>query len=524
MDDGLIIIGGGLAGLSAALAAAKQGQKCVLVSVQPSQRAQSALAEGGISGAAGKDPLDIEAHRRDTQAAGQFLADSRAVKKLALAAPEIIEKLGRLGVPFNRERDGLALRQMGGHGQARTAFVKNRTGKAVLTALIDEVRKYEAQGLVRRLSHHAFIELALQGEICAGCTVRDCYTGRLYGLKGPVLLASGGLSGLFPGCATGTRTNDGSVAAAVFRQGVELANLEFIQYHPTTFPIPGKRRLVSEAARSAGGRLFVMRNGGPWYFMEELHPQLGNLAPRDVISREMEAVRRQKDCAPQVYLDMSAVKKEAWRERLPDLREECLRYLRIDPEKEPILVEPGIHYFMGGIRVDACHRASKKRLYAAGECACQYHGANRLGGNSMLGAIYGGAVAARQAMEDMAAGEIKTAPLPPQTRDWPQDPAYAQEMKDILRKGLGLCRTERELSEAIRALEALAGSRKLSDADRDRTLLGLAMLQSARSRRESRGAHQRLDYPQTSEKYQKTTVAVFDGREIQIAFRGVRDF
>lgn len=511
----IIVIGAGLAGLAAACQAARQGQTCLLVSPQPSERTQSVLAEGGISAA-----VDAE----NTLEAGAFLADPNAVGRMADAAPEIIDWLQGLGVPFASEGGMLSFRRMGGHHKANAAYAQNSTGKAIVTAMIDEARKYEAEGLIERLSHHAFVQLLLANGVCVGCVVRDIYSESLINLHGSVILASGGLSGLFGEYATGTVQNTGKVTAAVFRQGVTLANLEFIQYHPTTFPIPGKRRLVSEAARSAGGRLFVMRNGGPWYFMEELHPQLGNLAPRDVISREMEAVRRQKDCAPQVYLDMSAVKKEAWRERLPDLREECLRYLRIDPEKEPILVEPGIHYFMGGIRVDACHRASKKRLYAAGECACQYHGANRLGGNSMLGAIYGGAVAARQAMEDMAAGEIKTAPLPPQTRDWPQDPAYAQEMKDILRKGLGLCRTERELSEAIRALEALAGSRKLSDADRDRTLLGLAMLQSARSRRESRGAHQRLDYPQTSEKYQKTTVAVFDGREIQIAFRGVRDF
>ena len=156
----------------------------------------------------------------------------------------------------------------------------------------------------------------------------------------PVVLACGGLNGLFPGMTTGTACNTGSAAALAFAKGAALANLEMIQYHPTTVQISGKRMLVSEAARGEGGRLCVMRNGKPWYFMEELYPELGNLMPRDVVSRAMEDVVTHMDCGDQVYLDMTGLDAAIWRGRLPDLRAELIHYLALDPKKTPIPVSP----------------------------------------------------------------------------------------------------------------------------------------------------------------------------------------
>ena len=229
MEERLIIVGAGLAGLSAAITAAQKGMKNVLVSLQPSERAQSVLAEGGISGELSGSAEGLEQHFQDTMKAGGYLADPEGVRRLVNAAPEVIRRLRQLGTAFQMENGKLVCRRMGGHSRERTVFAKDQTGKAIMSALIDEARKYENEKTVLRMPHHDFLELMIQGDLCGGCVVKDRYTGEIRRLKGPVILASGGLSGLFPGCATGTVHNTGIVTAAAFRQGVELANLEFIQ-------------------------------------------------------------------------------------------------------------------------------------------------------------------------------------------------------------------------------------------------------------------------------------------------------
>lgn len=171
------------------------------------------------------------------------------------------------------------------------------------------------------------------------------------------------MHGLF-GDTTGSLFNTGTVTAELFRLGVPMANLEMIQYHPTTVPIGGKRMLISEAARGEGGRLFAMRDGKPWYFMEEKYPELGNLMPRDITAREIWTVRQQSE----VFLDMTGLAPDVYEKKLSGLAEDCRVYLGEDIRKEPISVSPGIHYFMGGIRVDAQHRTGVQNLYAAGEC------------------------------------------------------------------------------------------------------------------------------------------------------------
>ena len=501
-----IIIGAGLAGLAAACETAAHDFPCMLVSQQPSQRAQSVLAEGGISTA-----VDTE----NTIEAGAFLADANAVQRMADSAPGIVQWLQGLGVPFTSEDGALALRRMGGHRRANTAFAQNSTGKAIMSAMIDEVRKYEAQGQIERLSHHDFVQLLLSDGECVGCIVRDTYSENHFNLYGSVILASGGMSGLFGEYATGAVHNTGTVTATAFRQGVTLANLEFIQYHPTTVSTPGKRLLITEAARSEGGRLFALRNGEPWYFMEEKYPALRNLMPRDIISREMAVLSRRTDCEETVYLDLTAVPAAAWQNRLSDLKLLCEHTLHLDPSREPFPVAPGIHYFMGGILVDAAHRTNIPRLYAAGECPCQYHGANRLGGNSLLGAIHGGITAARQAIAEGGPRENPLCADP-----LPCDGAYSltnverKKTALILANGLDIIRTEASITQAIDQLSAV----RSPDCRCNTLLLGTAMLRSALARRESRGAHFRADFPQANDTYRKTTAATFDGKDIHIHF------
>jgi succinate dehydrogenase / fumarate reductase flavoprotein subunit len=220
--------------------------------------------------------------------AGCDIADSQAVHGLTQNAPYIIKKLEQLGVPFNRNPDGSIMqRNFGGQKKKRTAYAKSSTGKIIMTALIDEARRFEAEGMIERFSSHELVRLCLEEKRATGVVIKNVYTGEMNAFGGPVLLACGGMNGIFPGRTTGTTANSGEAAAIVFSQGVVFSNLEMIQYHPTTIKIPGKRCLISEAARGEGGRLFILRDGKPWYFMEEKYPELKNLMPRDVVSREM---------------------------------------------------------------------------------------------------------------------------------------------------------------------------------------------------------------------------------------------
>ena len=286
--------------------------------------------------------------------------------------------------------------------------------------------------------------------------------------------------------------------------------------------------LISEAARGEGGRLFILRDGKPWYFMEEKYPELGNLMPRDVVSREMFFVSHRPDCEPQVYLDLTGLPAATWEKKLSDMREEILHYLSIDPVTAPVPVSPGIHFFMGGVLVDAAHRSSLPGLYAAGECACQYHGANRLGGNSMLGALYGGKVAA-ESVTLTCKGELLHSDEPVDLglapTQWREErmvaPVQVERLFSVLWEGLGIAREETVLSSAAKGLEELLAG-DLTPWERNRALLGKAIVSSALARRESRGAHYRTDFPQRDDaQFQKTTVAVCRDGAIDIVFRPI---
>ena len=516
------IIGAGLAGLSAAITLAEKNIAVNLISLQQSERAQSVLAEGGINGA-----LDAMGegdapsyHMEDTLRAGVNLADEEAVRGLTEEAPQIIRYLERLGVAFNTQDEEILQRSFGGQKKKRTAYARSSTGKIIMTAMIDEARKHEARGLIIRYPHHEMEKLVLEdggNGGCLGVMVRDIYTDEMLSFEGTVILAIGGMNGVFPELTTGTVANSGDALAQVFSQGVRLGNLEMIQYHPTTIGISGKRCLVSEAARGEGGRLFVLRDGKPWYFMEEKYPELGNLMPRDVVSREIYFVKKDSACGDQVYLDMTGLPEDAWRKRLPDLRAELIHYLTIDPKRSPIPVDPAIHYFMGGIHVDKEHCTNFKGLYAAGECCDQYHGANRLGGNSLLGAIYGGRVAARTVASELMTKEgtpgagngTKGNIVPDADCDFREaSPQLVLEIRDILMQAMGIVRSAGELEKAEGELRLLLERDGLREREKNRIYLALAIVASALFRKESRGAHYRMDYPERDDAFSGITRAV----------------
>ena len=505
------IVGSGLSGLSAAITLADKGISCNLVSVQEANRAQSVMAEGGINAALntmGEDDA-VSLHFEDTYKGGAYLGEQSAIRGLTENAVEIVKWLKSIGVPFETKDGQIVLRSFGGQRKKRTAYVKSSTGKMLMAALIDEARKFEIKGLINRYDHHEVYDLLIEDGVCHGLKMYDIYTDQAYEVYGPVILSIGGLTGMFPGLTTGSRDNTGLLVSRLFLKGLELANLEMIQYHPTTINISGKRLLVSEAARGEGGRFMTYRNGEPYYFMEDMYPEFGNLVTRDVASRAIYRIQHDDSCKG-VYLDMTGLGPEVWKGRLSDMRDELLDYIKIDISKQPFAIEPGIHYFMGGIKVDDRHRTNIENLYASGECACKYHGANRLGGNSLLGAIYGGRVAAENITPDTN-NKVKEIP-----NDYVRlNESYSEKIKDILIHGLGIIRNEKTIKSSIRQIDELLKT-DLNEVQFAKTILAKTMLMSAMVRKESRGAHYREDYPDSNETLRKTSLARYkDGIRIE---------
>lgn len=528
MEERIIIIGAGATGLSAALELAQNGVKSVLVSDMPSERAQSAMAEGGMNAAAGIKDDSPELHAQETLRAGRFIADSNAVLELAQGAPEIIEWLFNSGMSFSLNAEGRPdVRAFGGQSKKRTFFAASNTGKHLMYTLIDQARRFECKGLIERIVGWQFLRIIKDGERACGCVLVYPYTHEQIALSGKVIIASGGLNGMF-GNATGSVGNTGAVSASLFADSIAFANCEFVQYHPTTSKLHGKNMLITEAVRGEGGRLFVNKDGQRYYFMEDKYPERGNLMPRDVIAREEWALEQQ---GLNIYLDMSHLDKQLSQTKLHGVIEDCRKFLSIDPTCEPIPVTPGVHYFMGGIKVTRQHRTSLCGLYAAGECACQYHGANRLGGNSLLGAIYGGKIAARSAMADDAVAAKALEYHDDSSNDKAADGSYVDsiiKLRGIMRSGMSIVRNEESLKRAIDQIDDLSDSVKgtydpsanvcENRALKNFCLLGKAMLLSAQARKESRGAHTRSDFPGEREEYQKQSMACLNDDAIAIAF------
>ncbi|MBQ7641980.1 MAG: FAD-binding protein [Acholeplasmatales bacterium] len=513
--DTINIIGAGLAGLMAAINLAKHNIKSNLISNMPSERAQSVLAEGGINACLnlmGEDDK-IEYHAADTKRGGCNIESDESINNLVNIAPRIIDYLIKIGVPFQKENGKLIERNFGGQSKKRTAYAKSSTGKIIMTALIDEARKYEALGLIKRYSHHECIDVLVSDKRIDGIIINDTFNRKTFKLAGVTILAIGGLNGFFEGHITGSIMNNGNLQANLFKKGVEFRNLEFIQYHPTTIDIGFKRLLVSEAARGEGARLFIYKDNKQYYFMDDIHP-LKSLAPRDVISRSEYLISKKYNT--DIYLDFSNVKKEVWENKLPDLRQEIINYTNLDPKTNHIKVSPGIHYFMGGIKVNKNHKTNITGLYAIGECASIYHGANRLGGNSMLGAITGGIISSNDIINSNLniKNELEEVSYVEQT----YNPKYLKLLTAILIDSLSIVRDETNLIKGIKKIDEIILSNNLNEFELNKFLLAKAMILSANERKESRGAHYRLDYKEENDKFKKISVSKYINNEIKISF------
>ena len=414
----IAIVGGGLAGLAAAMKIAEAGHEVDLISVVPVKRSHSVCAQGGINGAVNtKGEGDSPAkHLDDTVYGGDFLANQPPVKRMCDMAPQIIYLFDRMGVPFSRTREGLLdFRRFGGTLHHRTAFAGASTGQQLLYALDEQVRKWEVAGKVNKYEGWEMLSLVLDDhQVCRGLTAMDLQSLELKVFQADAVIMATGGPGLIFGKSTNSMTCTGSAVSACYQQGARYANGEFIQVHPTSIPGEDKLRLMSESARGEGGRVWVPKAEGDkrspkdipdserWYFLEDKYPAYGNLVPRDIATREIFQVCLEGKGVGgenQVYLDLTHIPADVLTERLGAILEIYEMFVGDDPRYVPMRIFPGVHYSMGGLWVDFEQRTNIPGLFAAGECDYSIHGANRLGANSLVSCVYGGFTAAPSAIE-----------------------------------------------------------------------------------------------------------------------------
>ena len=559
----IIVVGGGLAGLAAVIKIAEAGGHVDLFSIVPVKRSHSVCAQGGINAAKNlKGEGDTPAqHFDDTIYGGDFLANQTPVKAMCEAAPGIIDLLDRMGVPFNRTPEGLLdFRRFGGTLYNRTAFAGATTGQQLLYALDEQVRRYEADGRVTKYEGWEFLSAVIDSKHnCRGITALDLRSMELRSFAADaVILATGGIGAIF-GKSTNSVVCTGSAQSAVFQQGAYYANGEFIQVHPTSIPGEDKLRLMSESARGEGGRVWVPRKAGDprpfkqipeserWYFLEEWYPKYGNLVPRDVATRAIHKVVYEYglglDGQPMVYLDLTHIDRETLNRKLEGILEIYEKFVGDDPREVPMKIFPGMHYTMGGLWVDNNQMTNIPGLFAAGECEYQYHGANRLGANSLVSCIFGGftsgpialkyaknvpaaegdgghsAEIARQA--EINKGLMSSSGAENPFKLWRELGQTMTEHVTVIRYNKGLKQADEKIVELLERYDNINLSDKSQWANTSfaftRQLynmleLSRVVVQGALLRDESRGAHYKPDFPERiDERFLKTTKAGFTG-------------
>jgi len=548
----IIVVGGGLSGLMATLKICEAGGEVELFSYCPVKRSHSLCAQGGMNACMDtKGENDsIYEHFDDTVYGGDFLADQTAIKGMCEAAPKLIKMFDRMGVTFTRTAEGLLdLRNFGGQKNKRTLFSGSTTGQQLLYALDEQVRAWELKGAVKKYEFWEFIKIIENKEkVCRGIVAQDMNSMEIKAFRGDtVILATGGPGMVFGRCTASTICN-GSAVSAVYQQGALIGNPEFIQIHPTAIPGSDKNRLMSEACRGEGGRIWVYKDGKPWYFLEEMYPAYGNLVPRDVASRAIyDVCVNQKlgvDGENKVYLDLSHIPADYLERKLGGILEIYTEFVGDDPRKVPMQIYPSVHYSMGGIWVDKKHNTNIPGLMASGECDYQYHGANRLGANSLLSATYSGTVSGPEAMrwakEGERGSELTDEDLAKAAKDC-RDEYEAilkmdgvenahqlhHELGDVMNKYVTIERVNKDLDfcfdevkkilkrwdniglvdKATWANQEAMFTRQL----RNMILYALVVTKAARMRDESRGAHYKREFPtRDDERFMKITVVNYD--------------
>jgi succinate dehydrogenase / fumarate reductase flavoprotein subunit len=559
----IIVVGGGLAGLAAVIKIAEAGGTVDLFSIVPVKRSHSVCAQGGINAAKNlKGEGDTtDKHFDDTIYGGDFLANQTPVKAMCEAAPGIIDLLDRMGVPFNRTPEGLLdFRRFGGTLYNRTAFAGATTGQQLLYALDEQVRRHEADGKVKKYEGWEFLSAVLDSKgVARGITALNLRSMELSSFPADaIILATGGIGAIF-GKSTNSVVCTGSAQSAIFQQGAYYANGEFVQVHPTTIPGEDKLRLMSESARGEGGRVWVPRKAGDprpfkqipeserFYFLEEWYPKYGNLVPRDVATRAIHKVVYQEglglDGQPMVYLDLTHIDRETLNRKLEGILEIYEKFVGDDPREVPMKIFPGMHYTMGGLWVDFSQMTNIPGIFAAGECEYQYHGANRLGANSLVSCIFGGFQAGPNAMlyaknlgpvegdgghpaEIARQAEINGKLLKNEGTEnpfklWRELGQAMTEHATVIRFNKGLKQADEKVVELIDRFKNVNLSDRSQWANtsfaftrqlKNMLELSRVVTQGALLRDESRGAHYKPDFPdRNDERFLKTTKASFTG-------------
>ena len=571
----IIVIGGGLAGLSAAIKIAEMGGQVELFSTVPVKRSHSVCAQGGINAAKNLKGEGDSAwqHFDDTVYGGDFLANQLPVKAMCDAAPAIIDLLDRMGVTFNRTPEGLLdFRRFGGTLYNRTAFAGATTGQQLLYALDEQVRRYESEGKITKYEHCEFLSAVVDGNrVCRGICAMDLRSMEVRVFPADsIIIATGGIGAIF-GKSTNSVVCTGSAQSALYQQGCYYANGEFIQVHPTSIPGEDKLRLMSESARGEGGRVWVPKTAGDnrdpktipeserWYFLEDWYPKYGNLVPRDVATRAIHKVVYEHqlgiDGKPMVYLDLTHIDRKVLDRKLEGILEIYQKFVGDDPRDTPMKIFPGMHYTMGGLWVDLSQATNIPGIYAAGECEYQYHGANRLGANSLVSCIFGGFVAGPAAVQyarnqkSMASNGYFDAERKRQQElnarmmksEGKENPFLLwRELGELMTRNCTVIRYNKNLQAADSKLcELLERFQNINLSDRSQwanttivfarqlyNMLQLARViaQGAAIRDESRGAHYKPDFPDRDDKnWLKTTKAYFaaDADEPRFEFEPV---
>ncbi|NWF95756.1 MAG: FAD-dependent oxidoreductase [Candidatus Thorarchaeota archaeon] len=539
----VVIVGAGLAGLRTAIELAENCDTAVLSKVHP-LRSHSVAAQGGVNAALSESD-SWQDHAFDTVKGSDYLADQDVVEILAKLAPMAVIENERWGTAFSRTEDGrIAQRPFGGAMYPRTCYAADRTGHNLLHTTFEQALR-----LGVKFYNEWFATSIVRGpDRVRGLTALNIATGEVHGISAKaVVIATGGFGRIY-GNSTNALINTGDGCALALRAGVGLKDMEFVQFHPTT--LFGSNILITEGARGEGGLLF---NRDGERFMSRYAPEKMELAPRDIVAR---AIRREIDEGRgfeggYVHLDLRHLGRDRILERLPGIREICMEFAGVDPIEEPIPVVPGQHYSMGGIDCNKNGETSLPGLYAVGEAACMsLHGANRLGGNSLVetlvfGRVVGKAVLdyikrtgdpADQDMEEEAfrvRHELQ-AMLMSGTDYLPA--AIREELNRTMDTNVGVFRSRESLEKALTRVRDLRQQFKKIDLGRSdkrynyamvralelQNMLDLAepIIMGALAREESRGAHWRVDYPRRDDsRFLKHTVVTLarDGLKLHYA-------
>lgn len=564
----VVVVGGGLAGLAATMKLCELGIPVDLISLTPVKRSHSVCAQGGINSCNDQTRQlgDSEwKHFDDTVYGGDFLQHQPPVKEMAYWAPKVIDLMDRLGVTFNRTTEGfLDRRRFGGTLYKRTAFAGATTGQQLLYALDEQVRRWETEGMVRKYEFWDFLGPVLDDSgRCVGAIAQDMVSMQIRAFPADATIVASGGCGLIYGRSTMSVFCNGSAASRCMAVGAKYGNAEFIQVHPTAIPGADKLRLMSESARGEGGRVWVPRKpqdsrppksipqSERYYFLEERYPKYGNLVPRDIATREIFnicvneglSVEHGRMC---VYLDLTHIERSELDRKLGGILEIYEKFQGVDPREVPMKIFPAVHYSMGGLWAGyakngdgglvAAHPDNQMTnipgLYAIGECDYQYHGANRLGANSLLSCIFSGLIVAPGIQTWLSARKAAATELPASfyqravaehelrhtqllSGSGGENPYLLhQELGDVMTRAATVVRHNPQLDEAYQKVDDLHQRAKrcsLSDtgswtnqnvifakALQDMFPIAKAILKGARLRDECRGAHFKPDFAMPS--------------------------